>query len=95
MSFLAMSKHEKLAYFDTVWVTFLQYKYWGINTDVTTTTHPITCEINVTSEAESIFDGISYGKGSSWLKQVYYIIGHEAMSAGLEKYFSRHAWKNT
>jgi len=29
------------------------------------------------------------------LKQVYYIIGHDAMSKGLEKYFSKNKWQNT
>jgi aminopeptidase N len=92
MSFLAMAHHPELQYLDTVWVTFLTYKFWGISTDCSTSVHPIFCEINVTNEAESIFDGISYGKGSSWLKQTYYMIGHDVMSKGLATYFSRHAW---
>ena len=66
MSFLAMS--ECLKSYDTVWVSFLFYKFWGISTDVLSSTHPICTQINSTDEADSLFDGISYGKGASWLK---------------------------
>jgi aminopeptidase N len=45
MSFLAMSRIPELAYFDTLWITFLQYKSWGLQTDQLSTTHPICCEI--------------------------------------------------
>ena len=42
-----------------------------------------------------MFDGISYGKGSSFLKQVYNVIGHDTLKAGLHKYFKDFQWKNT
>lgn len=96
MSFLAMSRIPELErYHGTCWVTFLQYKFWGLSKDSASSTHPICCEIANTEEAEAIFDGISYGKGSAWLKQVYNIIGNDAMRSGLHKYFSKHAWGNT
>jgi len=95
MSFVAMESSPELAHFHTLWVTFLTYKFWGISEDTLSTTHPITCTINATDEAESLFDGISYGKGASFLKQIYNMIGREAMSAGLHSYFAKYAWKNT
>jgi len=58
-------------------------------------THPICCDIANTAEAEVLFDGISYGKGSSWLKQVYNILGYDVMSRGLKIYFDKHQWGNT
>ena len=58
-------------------------------------THPICCSIKRTDEAESLFDGISYGKGSSWLKQVYNVLGYETIKKGLHNYFKKHQWKNT
>ncbi len=95
-SYLAESTSPDLAYFhDTVWVTFLQYKFWGISTDQLSTTHPITCDIASTDQAEALFDGISYGKGSSFLKQFYNMIGHESFVGGLHLYFQRFAWGNT
>ena len=68
LSFLAMELDEGLKQYDTVWVTFQRYKYWGISTDQLSSTHPICTTINSTAEAETLFDGISYGKGASFLK---------------------------
>mmetsp|Transcript_44422 Transcript_44422/g.32484 ORF Transcript_44422/g.32484 Transcript_44422/m.32484 type:complete len:113 (+) Transcript_44422:258-596(+) len=48
-SYLAEATAPDLAYFhSTVWLTFLTYKFWGINTDQLSSTHPITCEISST-----------------------------------------------
>ena len=69
--------------------------FWGIATDNLSTTHPITTTCADTNEAEGIFDGISYGKGGNILKQVYKLMGHERMQAGLHRYFDRFKWKNT
>ena len=93
MAFLAMS--ECLKDYDTVWVSFLFYKFWGISTDALSSTHPICTKINSTDEADSLFDGISYGKGASWLKQVYKVIGYEEIQKGLHLYFEKHKWGNT
>ncbi len=95
MSFVALDQAPEVEYFKTHWVTFLQYKFWGINDDQLQTTHPITCTINNTGEAETLFDGISYGKGASLLKQIYNMLGREVITKGLGMYFSRHKWQNT
>ena len=96
MSFLVLSKSQPLERFhETCWVTFMQYKFWGISTDQLSSTHPICGEIADTQEADAVFDGISYGKGAAWLKQLYYIIGHETMSKGLSVYFKKYEWENT
>ena len=42
-----------------------------------------------------MFDGISYGKGSAFLKQFYNMLGYETMKQGLHAYFERHQWGNT
>ena len=89
MAYLCQDTAPELTYFKTSWVTFLQYKFWGINEDILSKTHPITCEINDTGEAENLFDGISYGKGASFLKQVYNLLGHEVVKQGLHAYFDK------
>ena len=66
-----------------------------MNADMLTSTHPICCEINSTDEATSIFDGISYGKGSAWLKQVYNVVGHETLKKACHRYFKTYEWQNT
>ena len=58
-------------------------------------THPICTDIQSTDQAESLFDGISYGKGSAFLKQWYAVLGHEGLKKGLKTYFAKHAWGNT
>ncbi len=69
-------------------------KFWGYLDDEEVTTHPIACEVANTSKADSIFDGITYSKGASVLKQLYYIIGHDAFSKKLANYFKKYEWKN-
>jgi aminopeptidase N len=58
-------------------------------------THAIKTHIDSTESAESLFDGISYGKGSAFLKQFYKVVGYDTFKAGLHTYFARHAWGNT
>lgn len=81
MSFLAMSSCSEIDYFHpTCWVTYNQYSFWGVSSDNLSSTHPIRNDnIASTKEAESMFDGISYGKGSAFLKQFYYMCGHEVI----------------
>ena len=59
------------------------------------TTHPVRNDVETDHEATTVFNGITYGKGASWLKQVYKIMGHEAVSKALKKYFRKYAGGNT
>ncbi len=96
MSFLAMQHSPALEYFhSTCWVTFNQYSFWGVSTDQLSSTHPICADIVSTDQAESLFDGISYGKGSAFLKQFYNLLGYETMKRGLHAYFDKYQWSNT
>jgi len=44
------------------------------------TTHPIRSEVEDTSTAESIFDGITYSKGAATMKQLMYLLGEDSFS---------------
>ena len=46
----------------------MKSKNKGVQADVLKTTHPIMNNVKSVEEAESVFNGISYGKGASWLK---------------------------
>ena len=83
--------------FDTSipWVSFLCNKARGYREDQLPSTHPIAGEVEDTQVASSIFDGITYNKGSSVLKQLMCVIGEETFSAALENYFNKYAYKNT
>ena len=70
ISFLVMEKAPEFKLSkDDVWTSFLtSYKFRGILFDNRSTTHPISSEVSSVRDALSIFDGISYGKGASFLK---------------------------
>ena len=54
---------------------FLTRKSNGYFQDQMITTHPIRCEVINTSVADSIFDGITYSKGSAVMKQFFFLMG--------------------
>ena len=45
--------------------------------------------------AESLIDGITYGKGCSMIKQLIFLLDWDTFCAGLKIYFRRHKWGNT
>src|SRR5699024_6619063 len=47
------------------------------------------------ADVEVNFDGITYAKGASVLKQLVAYVGREAFRDGIRAYFTTHAWGNT
>ncbi|PBC79826.1 aminopeptidase N [Streptomyces sp. TLI_235] len=79
-----------------VWVTFAnRRKAWAYRQDQFPTTHPITADIRDLEDAKLNFDGITYAKGASVLKQLVAYVGREPFLAGARAYFKRHAYGNT
>jgi len=78
------------------WASFLaQYKRTAYDMDMGPGTHPIRGEVADVSQAMANFDHITYLKGQSVLHQLMAFIGEDAFVAGLQDYFSRHAFSNT
>ncbi|MGF1428189.1 aminopeptidase N [Kitasatospora sp. LaBMicrA B282] len=78
------------------WVTFAnQRKAWAYRQDQYPTTHPITADIRDVEDAKLNFDGITYAKGASVLKQLVAYAGREAFFEGARRYFKAHAFGNT
>lgn len=78
------------------WVTFaLRRKAWAYMQDLYPTTHPIVADIPDVEAAKLNFDGITYAKGASVLKQLVAFVGREAFFAGSRLYFKRFAFSNT
>ncbi len=78
------------------WTTFGTYeKDWAYRQDQLSSTHPIVAPIRDLRDVEVNFDGITYAKGASVLKQLVAYVGREPFVAGLRAYFARHAWGNT
>ena len=81
--------------FTDAWTTFLSVrKNWGYRQDQLSSTHPVYCEMPDLEAVEVNFDGITYAKGASVLKQLVAYVGLEPFLAGLRTYFQRHAWGN-
>jgi len=90
----ALSLYEATE-FTTAWESFLLgTKRWGYWEDQLITTHPIEASIPGTEDAFSNFDGITYGKGASVLKQISYFIGPENFKKGVNHYFKKHSFSN-
>ena len=81
--------------YQTSWILFGDYKGYAYSADQKSTTHPVMSEVKDTDVAETEFDLIVYEKGSSIVKQMYYVIGDEAFSKGLKTYFKKYGWNNT
>jgi aminopeptidase N len=78
------------------WTTFSSAeKSWAYRQDQLASTHPIVADIRDLDDVEANFDGITYAKGASVLKQLVHWVGEEAFDAGLRQYFAAHAWQNT
>ncbi len=78
------------------WTTFANVeKTWAYAQDQLPSTHPIVAEIPDLEAVYVNFDGITYAKGASVLKQLVAYVGDEAFFKGLRTYFKRHAWGNT
>ena len=77
------------------WVQFADERLWGLREDQLDTTHPIAVDVQSTGVACDIFDGISYGKGASWLHQLIFFFGKEVLTAGLRTYFAKYPFMNT
>jgi aminopeptidase N len=78
------------------WTTFSSAeKSWAYRQDQLVSTHPIVADIRDLEDVEVNFDGITYAKGASVLKQLVHWVGEEAFDAGLRQYFTAHAWQNT
>jgi aminopeptidase N len=78
------------------WVTFAgRRKSWAYRQDQLPSTHPIVANINDLEDAKLNFDGITYAKGASVLKQLVAYVGEEPFLEGARRYFARHAYGNT
>jgi aminopeptidase N len=92
-SYLAMVEGTR---FKNSWTGFNQErKNWAYRQDQLTTTHPIVSDMVDIDTVAGNFDGISYAKGASVLQQLVAHVGRDNFIAGLQKYFTKHAFKNT
>ena len=77
------------------WATFVSgEKSWALKQDQMPTTHPIVAPINDLNDTYVNFDGITYAKGASVLKQLVFYVGRERFFEGIHNYLDKHAYAN-
>lgn len=82
--------------FSEAWTTFSNLrKAWAYRQDQLPSTHPIAADMVDLDSVRVNFDGITYAKGASALRQLVAWVGEEEFIRGLIQYFSKHAWGNT
>ncbi|MGP5165234.1 aminopeptidase N [Arthrobacter rhombi] len=93
MSALAAAENTE---FSQAWTTFSSMeKSWAYRQDQLPSTHPIKAEIKDLEDVQVNFDGITYAKGASVLRQLVAWVGQKEFMAGVREYFSKHAYSNT
>ncbi|MGW8567221.1 aminopeptidase N [Isoptericola sp. NPDC055881] len=81
---------------EAAWTTFsAMEKTWAYRQDQLPSTHPIVAEIRDLEDVQVNFDGITYAKGASVLKQLAAWVGRDEFLSGVSAYFRKHAWSNT
>jgi aminopeptidase N len=82
--------------YTTAWTTFANTeKAWAYAQDQLPSTHPIAADIPDVAAVEVNFDGITYAKGASVLKQLVAYVGRDEFLAGVRRYFRKHEYGNT
>ncbi|MBP1324895.1 aminopeptidase N [Leucobacter exalbidus] len=78
------------------WTTFAaSEKSWAYRQDQLPSTHPIVAPIRDLEDVLVNFDGITYAKGASVLKQLVAWVGREPFMRGVHDYFVKHHHANT
>lgn len=84
--------------FTDTWTEFgVTRKTWGYDADQRPSTHPVAPgpdDVPDTASALLNFDGISYAKGASALRQLVAWLGEKDFLAGINTHFARHKFAN-
>ncbi len=79
-----------------VWDAFYSgTEQWAYSSDQSVTTHAIELPVATTSDAYTNFDGITYGKGASVLRQLPFYLGEDAFRQGVSNYLKKYAYQAT
>ncbi|MDP8937327.1 MAG: aminopeptidase N [Actinomycetota bacterium] len=94
-TYMATDALARATRFEHAWVRFASgTKMWAAVQDQLPSTHPISADIVDTDAVRLHFDGITYAKGASVLKQLVAWVGRDAFTEGCRRYFRRHEWAN-
>jgi aminopeptidase N len=94
--FMGVETTDEATRFSGAWSDFcVGRKAWGYRADQLPTTHPVAGFVSDNRAALQNFDGISYAKGASVLRQLVAYVGQDTFFTGLRAYLAKHAFGNT
>ncbi len=94
-SFMAVLSQVGATRWKEAWTTFADTeKTWAYRQDQLPTTHPIVAEVPDVESIHLNFDGITYAKGASVLRQLVAWVGEERFLQGMKAYCKRHEFGN-
>ncbi|MFN2589546.1 MAG: aminopeptidase N, partial [Actinomycetota bacterium] len=94
-SYMAVLSQTSATRWSDAWSTFAtNEKTWALRQDQLPTTHPIVADIPDVEAIHLNFDGITYAKGASVLRQLAAWVGDERFLDGVRAYIKRHAFGN-
>ena len=94
-TFASVLAQSEATEYEHAWTSFANIeKSWAYRQDQLPSTHPVAADIPDLQAVEVNFDGITYAKGASVLKQLVAYVGQDYFLAGLRVYFAKHAWGN-
>jgi aminopeptidase N len=95
-SFASVLAQSSATRFTGAWTTFANVeKTWAYRQDQLSSTHPIAADIPDVQAVEVNFDGITYAKGASVLKQLAAYVGIEQFLRAMQVYFRQYEYGNT
>ena len=98
-SFAEWASHHasvKATKYDEAWTGFTNArKNWAYRQDQLPSTHPIAADNYDLEAVEVNFDGITYAKGASALRQLVAWVGEDEFLEGLRAYFKTHEFGNS
>jgi aminopeptidase N len=98
-SFAEWASHEACTdatKYSEAWTNFCNArKTWAYRQDQLPSTHPVAADNHDLEAVEVNFDGITYAKGASALRQLVAWVGPTHFLDGLRTYFDRHAYGNS
>ncbi|MCH0539875.1 aminopeptidase N [Streptomyces sp. MUM 203J] len=90
--------NEATTRYPDTWISFgVERKPWGYDADQRPSTHPVAPDPDAVPDTASAllnFDGISYAKGASALRQLVTWLGEKDFLAGINTHFTRHKFGN-
>jgi len=94
-SYMAVLCQSSVTRFRDAWSTFADTeKTWAYRQDQLPTTHPIVAEVPDVESIHLNFDGITYAKGASVLRQLVAWVGEDRFLKGMKRYTRMHEFAN-